>query len=133
EESILFALIRQAIETPEIDFYGLHFHIGSQLFTNETHLLAAQVALDLIKKIQDRFAYTVRELNYGGGFGVRYKESDARKPYAYFLDPLMALTEQFCLENDLVRPAIVIEPGRSIVAEAGITLHQIGSIKEVPG
>ena len=91
------------------------------------------MALDLIKKIQDRFAYTVRELNYGGGFGVRYKESDARKPYAYFLDPLMALTEQFCLENDLVRPAIVIEPGRSIVAEAGITLHQIGSIKEVPG
>src|SRR5699024_10937394 len=61
EESILFALIKQAIETPEIDFYGLHFHIGSQLFTNETHLLAAQVALDLIKKIQERFAYTVRE------------------------------------------------------------------------
>ena len=132
EESILFALIQKAIETPEIDFYGLHFHIGSQLFTNETHLLAAQVALDLVKKIQERFAYTIRELNYGGGFGARYKESDERKSYAYFLDPLMALTEQFCLENGLVRPAIVIEPGRSIVAEAGITLHQIGSIKEVP-
>lgn len=133
EESILFALIEQAIATPEINFYGLHFHIGSQLFTNETHLLAAQVALDLVKKIHERFDYTIRELNYGGGFGARYKEDDERKSYAYFLEPLMALTEQFCSDNDLVRPAIVIEPGRSIVAEAGITLHRIGSIKEVPG
>lgn len=133
EESILFALIEQAIATPEINFYGLHFHIGSQLFTNETHLLAAQVALDLVKKIHERFDYTIRELNYGGGFGARYKADDARKSYAYFLDPLMALTETFCLDNGLVRPVIVIEPGRSIVAEAGITLHRIGSIKEVPG
>lgn len=133
EESILFALIEQAIATPEINFYGLHFHIGSQLFTNETHLLAAQVALDLVKKIHERFDYTIRELNYGGGFGARYKEGDERQTYAYFLDPLMALTETYCAENGLVRPAIVIEPGRSIVAEAGITLHRIGSIKEVPG
>lgn len=133
EESILFGLIEQAIEAPEINFYGIHFHIGSQLFTNETHLLAAKVALDLVKKIHKRFDYTIRELNYGGGFGARYKAEDDRKPYTYFLDPLMALTEKFCAENNITRPAIVIEPGRSIVAEAGITLHQIGSIKEVPG
>lgn len=133
EETILLALIEQAIQTPEIEFYGLHFHIGSQLFTNETHLLAAQVALDLVKTIHERFDYSIRELNYGGGFGARYQASDERKSYAYFLDPLMALTESFCAKHGLVRPAIVIEPGRSIVAEAGITLHRVGSIKEVPG
>lgn len=133
EESILFGLIKEAIEAPEIDFYGLHFHIGSQLATNDTHLLAAETALNLVLKIKETFAYEIKELNYGGGFGVRYLPEDTRQPYRYFLDPLMSLTENFCQAHQLTRPTIVIEPGRSIVAEAGITLHQIGSIKEVPG
>lgn len=133
EESILFGLIKEAIEAPEIDFYGLHFHIGSQLSTNDTHLLAAKTALDLVLKIKEKFGYEIKELNYGGGFGVRYLAEDTRQAYRYFLEPLMSLTEKYCEDNQLTRPTIVIEPGRSIVAEAGITLHQIGSIKEVPG
>ncbi|MHC5268282.1 diaminopimelate decarboxylase [Enterococcus sp. LJL98] len=133
EEEILFSLINQAIEAPEIEFYGLHFHIGSQLATNDTHLLAAETALHLVLKIKEVFDYELKELNYGGGFGVRYLPEDTRQPYQYFLDPLMALTDSFCEKHQLTRPTIVIEPGRSIVAEAGITLHQIGSIKEVPG
>ncbi|MGO2629094.1 MAG: diaminopimelate decarboxylase family protein, partial [Enterococcus italicus] len=60
-------------------------------------------------------------------------KADVRQPYAYFLDPLMEATITFCEEHQLYRPTIVIEPGRSIVAEAGITLHTIGSIKQLPG
>ncbi|EOT45501.1 MULTISPECIES: diaminopimelate decarboxylase [Enterococcus] len=133
DESILLPLIQQAIEAPELDFYGIHFHIGSQLAENQTHLAAAQVALDLVKKIYDTFGYTVKELNYGGGFGVRYTTDDIRQPFAYFLDPLMEKTIAFCQEHKLYRPTIVIEPGRSIVAEAGISLHTIGAIKTLPG
>lgn len=133
EESVLFGLIQQAIEAPEIAFYGLHFHIGSQLSTNDTHLLAAETALNLVLKIKEKFAFDIRELNYGGGFGVRYLKEDIRQPYRYFLEPLMALTQKFCETHQLTRPTIVIEPGRSIIAEAGITLHRVGSIKEVPG
>ncbi|HPR80814.1 diaminopimelate decarboxylase [Enterococcus sp. DIV2402] len=133
DEEILFPVIEQAIHAPEINFYGIHFHIGSQLSDNSTHLAAARVALGLLLEIKKRFAYDVKELNYGGGFGVTYTKEDIRQPYSYFLDPLMELTEAFCQENDLVRPAIVIEPGRSVVAEAGISLHTIGAIKDLPG
>lgn len=132
DEEFLFPILQQAITMPEVDFYGIHFHIGSQLFDNTTHLKAAKVALELAVRIKEKFDYEIKELNYGGGFGVRYTQDDQRQPYAYFLDPLMALTEDFCEKNGLKRPAIAIEPGRSIVAEAGITLHTIGSIKTLP-
>lgn len=133
DEEVLFPQIEQAIKAPEIDFYGIHFHIGSQLADNQTHLAAARVALELVYQIKERFNYEVKELNYGGGFGVHYSEGDVRQPYAYFLDPLMAETIAYCESHQLYRPTIVIEPGRSIVAEAGISLHTIGSIKELPG
>lgn len=132
DEEFLFPILQQAITMPEVDFYGIHFHIGSQLFDNTTHLKAAKVALELAVRIKEKFDYEIKELNYGGGFGVRYTQDDQRQSYAYFLDPLMALTEDFCEKNGLKRPAIAIEPGRSIVAEAGITLHTIGSIKTLP-
>lgn len=133
EEDILFPLVQEAIEAPNLEFLGFHFHVGSQLSDNSAHLAAANVALRLALEVKQRFDYAVKELNYGGGFGVRYTENDVRKPYRYFLEPLMELTEAFCKEHQMPRPEIVIEPGRSIVAEAGITLHTIGSIKELPG
>lgn len=129
---ILFPQIEAALASEAVDLLGFHFHIGSQLADNSTHLAAAKVALHLALEVKKRYAYELRELNYGGGFGVEYVEGDVRQPYGYFLDPLMALTEAFCDEHQLTRPTIVIEPGRSIVAEAGITLHTIGSIKELP-
>lgn len=132
DRKILIPLIEKAVAAPEIEFYGIHFHIGSQLSDNTTHLKAAQIVLDLVKEIKDKLDFDIRELNYGGGFGVRYQPTDQRQPYHYFLDPLMALTMDYCRQHNLKRPAIVIEPGRSIVAEAGITLHTIGNIKTLP-
>jgi diaminopimelate decarboxylase len=131
-EDILFPLIKEAIEAPEIDFYGLHFHIGSQLSDNYSHITATEAALALMLEIQQRFDYSIKELNIGGGFGVRYTEKDIRQPYSYFLDPVMATIDTFCQGHQLERPTVVIEPGRSIVAEAGISLHRIGTIKTLP-
>ncbi|MST51272.1 diaminopimelate decarboxylase [Hornefia butyriciproducens] len=132
DDDILMPLIRQAIESPVLDFYGIHFHIGSQLFENEFHLEATQVALELVKKIKEKFGYDIREINVGGGFGATYTDEE-RKPYSYFLDPIMEKVTDYCGKNNLVKPAIAIEPGRSVVAEAGITLYTVGAIKEIPG
>jgi len=66
-------------------------------------------------------------------FGRRYTDADDKKPYAYFLDPMMAEIEEFSKRMDIKRPEIVIEPGRSIVGEAGITLYTIGTIKDIEG
>lgn len=133
DEAILFPQIQQAIETPEVNFLGFHFHVGSQLFDNQAHLAAVAIALDLVKMVKERFAYTVKELNFGGGFGVRYTDADQPKPFSYFTDPMMEKVLAFCEEENFPQPAVVIEPGRSIVAEAGISLHKIGAIKELPG
>ncbi|GCF93057.1 diaminopimelate decarboxylase [Enterococcus florum] len=131
-EEILFPLVKKAIQAKGIEFLGFHFHVGSQLFENEAHLGAVDIALDLMKEVRTRFDYAVSELNFGGGYGVQYTDKDVRQPYSYFLDPMMERVLNFCEREGFTQPAVVIEPGRSIVAEAGISLHTIGAIKELP-
>lgn len=133
DEGILFPQIKKAIDTPEVNFLGFHFHVGSQLFDNQAHLAAVGIALDLVKLVKERYDYVIEELNFGGGFGVRYTDADQPKPFSYFTDPMMKLVLAFCEKEKYPQPAVVIEPGRSIVAEAGISLHTIGAIKELPG
>jgi diaminopimelate decarboxylase len=91
------------------------------------------VALEIYRNVKERYGYTMEELNIGGGFGIRYVNSDEPKPYSYFMDPIMGAVQTFCDDFDLPVPIIVIEPGRSIVGEAGIMLYRVGSIKEIVG
>ena len=133
DDEVIFPAIEQAINSPHVNFMGFHFHVGSQLHDNESHLKALDVALKLIKDTKDKYDYVTPELNVGGGFGIKYTNADNKKPYAYFLDPMMEKIEQFSKELNIERPEIVIEPGRSIVGEAGITLYTVGTIKDIKG
>jgi len=133
DEEIIYPLIGKAIESPDVDFKGLHFHIGSQLFEARPYLEAVDRALEMILETYTRFAYSIEELVIGGGFGIRYTKEDERKPYSYYLDPVMHMVRNFCEEHGLVLPAVGIEPGRSIVGDAGVTLYTVGNIKQVPG
>lgn len=130
EEDVLYPQVKQAIDSPHINFMGFHFHVGSQLFDNGSHLQALEIMLEVVKNVKERFQYDVTELNLGGGFGVTYT-TEERKPAAYFLDPMMKRIDGFFAQLGVKRPAVVIEPGRSIVAEAGLTLYTVGSIKEI--
>lgn len=133
DDDVIFPAIEKAINSTYINFLGFHFHVGSQLHNNESHLKALKIALKLIKDTIDKYNYVTQELNVGGGFGIRYTDADDKKPYAYFLDPMMAEIEEFSKRMNIKRPEIVIEPGRSIVGEAGITLYTIGTIKDIEG
>jgi len=133
DDEVIFPAIEQAISSEYVDFLGFHFHVGSQLHNNESHLQALDIALKLIKDTKDKYNFVTPELNIGGGFGIKYTGSDDKKPYAYFLDPMMERIENFCKDLNITRPEIVIEPGRSIVGEAGITLYTIGTIKDIKG
>ena len=133
DEDVIFPAIEKAINSTYINFLGFHFHVGSQLHNNESHLKALNIALSLIKDTIDKYNYVTQELNIGGGFGIRYTDDDDKKPYAYFLDPMMKRIEEFSKDMNIKRPEIVIEPGRSIVGEAGITLYTIGTIKDIKG
>jgi diaminopimelate decarboxylase len=89
--------------------------------------------LKLIKETKDKYGYVTPEINIGGGFGINYTEADEKKPYSYFLDPMMKRIKEFSEELGITRPEVVIEPGRSIVGEAGITLYTVGTIKNIKG
>ncbi len=130
DEEVIMPATKAAIDSEYVDFYGFHFHVGSQLFDNGSHLEALEITLNLIKKVKDQYGYEVKELNVGGGFGVTYVNEE-RKPYNYFLEPIMERIIQFFQEEEMKQPSVVIEPGRSIVAEAGISLYKIGSIKDI--
>ncbi len=132
DDEVLQDQISRAIQSEYIDFKGLHFHIGSQLFDNGPYLQALDIILELTKKIREKFGVDVSEINFGGGFGIQYIDEE-RKSYSYFLDPMMEKMEKFCREEGMERPAVVIEPGRSIVGEAGISVYTIGQIKDIKG
>lgn len=133
DEDIFYKYIEKAINSQYINFLGLHFHIGSQLHDNKPYLIALETSLKLTKEIKDRYNYLITELNVGGGFGIKYISGDERKPYSYFIEPIMKRIKEFFTQNQLPIPTVVIEPGRSIVGEAGITLYTIGSIKTIKG
>lgn len=116
-----------------ITLKGFHFHVGSQLLNNESHLMAVDIMLNLIKKMKEEVGYDTLEFNLGGGFGIRYLDDTEKRDLSYFVDPMMNSIEKFCSDNSIKRPRIFIEPGRWVVGEAGITLYTIGSIKEIPG
>ena len=133
DDEIIFPAIKKAINSPYVNFLGLHFHVGSQLHTNESHLKALNAALKLVKDIREKYGYVVKEINVGGGYGIRYTDSDDKKPYSYFFDPIMDRIEELSKKINIPRPEVVVEPGRSVVGEAGITLYTIGTIKDIKG
>jgi len=132
DEDVLYPQVEKAINSEHVEFLGFHFHVGSQLFDNSAHLQATDIVLGHVKEVKARFGFEVKEINLGGGFGVTYT-TEERKAFSYFIDPMMEKIKAFCEENSFVMPAVVIEPGRSIVAEAGISLYTIGSIKDIKG
>jgi diaminopimelate decarboxylase len=133
DKDIIFPAIKRVKTAKHVKFMGFHFHIGSQLFENESHLKALKVILNLAKDVKTELNIDIEDLNIGGGFGINYTEADDRKPYSFFLDPIMEEVIKFTEANNMKRPKVVIEPGRSIVGESGMTLYTVGSIKDIPG
>ncbi len=130
DDDVFYPQVEQALAAEHINFLGFHFHLGSQIHDNASYIQALDILLNRVTEVRNRYGFTVKELNLGGGFGARYTNEDT-KPFSYFLDPLMARIESYFESISEPRPAIVIEPGRSIVAEAGMTLYTVGSIKDI--
>lgn len=124
--------INTAIDSDRICFKGIHCHIGSQIFAVESFENAARVMVGIMKKIKDETGYEVEELDIGGGFGVRYAEEHKPAPFSEYMKKVSVVIKEECEKSGLKTPFVIIEPGRSIVAEAGITLYTVGAIKTIP-
>ena len=132
DEDVLYPAVKRAMDAPHVDFLGFHFHIGSQLFDRVPYIQATEAMLDVVGQVRERFGVTVSELNLGGGFGITYTDEE-RKPFRYYLDPMLERIGARFDQWKEPRPAVVIEPGRSIVGDAGMTLYTVGEIKEIKG
>ncbi|MGN1416542.1 MAG: diaminopimelate decarboxylase [Oscillospiraceae bacterium] len=127
-----FEAVKEAIALPHIELVGLHCHIGSQILDIDPFECAAEVMLHFIGKIKKELGYEIRDLNLGGGFGIKYTEGDNPVPYDSYMEKVSEKVKAVCAEEDIKLPFILIEPGRSVVAPAGITLYTVGGIKHIP-
>lgn len=112
---------------------GIHCHIGSQIFDFEPFELAARVMLDFTVEIKDKLGIEIDELNLGGGYGIKYLPGQNPIQYDRYIKSISSVVKGVCRERGIKQPFIIIEPGRSIVASAGITLYKVGSIKDIKG
>jgi len=126
-----YLFTQKALSFSNIELCGFHCHIGSQIFESDPFATAAEVMLSFIMDIKEKYNYYPEYLNLGGGFGVRYVESDPEISYREKIketaDNVNALFGKYNLEI----PKILMEPGRSLVADAGMTLYTVGSVKEI--
>ena len=125
-------IVKRAIAAKNIDLAGLHCHIGSQIFDIEPFSDAADIMVRFIADIKKECGYIIRELNLGGGLGVKYTEYDSEIDYADAIAKIAKVVTDFCKKNDVDMPKVIIEPGRSLVAAAGATLYTVGSVKNIP-
>lgn len=133
ENNLADRAVEEVLASPYINLKGFHCHIGSQVFIDEPYLLAAELMVGFIKKVVDHYGFQAEELNVGGGFGIKYTEQDSPEEPAVILKSLSTKILELVRTMGLKKPTLYIEPGRSIVGEAGITIYKIGAIKDIPG
>ncbi|WAM34408.1 diaminopimelate decarboxylase [Caldicellulosiruptor morganii] len=132
ENGEAFSMVKRILTEEHLNLVGLHCHIGSQIFETAPFKLAARVMLEFILKIKKELGYDIHILDLGGGFGIKYTAFDQPPQIEKFIEAIAEEVEEFCQQKGIKKPFIVLEPGRSIVGEAGITLYTIGGIKEIP-
>lgn len=127
-----FDAVKEALSCENIELSGLHCHIGSQIFDIDPFEEAARVMLRFIADVKNKLGFEIKELNLGGGFGIKYLEEHDPVPFEVYMERVSEVVNEECEKLGIIKPFIFIEPGRSIVASAGITLYEAGSRKEIP-
>ena len=117
----------------QMELIGLHAHIGSQILETEGFNLEVEKLMQLVQEWKQKYDYQPQVLNLGGGFGIRYTAKDRVIGLGTFVEQIIASVRTLAEQYQLNVPAIWVEPGRSIVGEAGYSLYTVGSRKDVPG
>ena len=123
----------QALGLPGVELAGYHCHVGSQVFEEDVFQRTCDIMLEFMARMRQRHGFVARELNLGGGYGVPYVEADGQVDIGSRIDEVAAHLKQLVQALDYPMPKVLMEPGRSIVADAGMTLYRAGTIKRIPG
>ena len=114
------------------DFCGIHCHIGSQIFEEAPFKVLCKHFVDFAVDFRNKTGIAIKDFNFGGGYGVWYKNGDNPCELENYIKTIAETLNALCEEVDFPLPHVTIEPGRSIVGEAGVTLYTVGGVKEIP-
>ena len=126
-------LVLVALKQANIELVGYHCHIGSQIFEHTPFVDAARIMIEFVGKMAKEHNYLAEFLNLGGGMGVPYVEANEKINYTKNIAVIGELIGKACQTYGIEVPKILMEPGRSIVADSGITLYTVGASKNIPG
>ncbi len=125
-------IIKYADSLKYVKTVGLHCHIGSQIFELEPFEAAAEIMMNFIGDMKDKYGIELDELDLGGGFGIKYISSDRPVEYERYMKAVSAVISRTAAIRGVKVPFVLLEPGRSIVASAGLTVYRVGAVKEIP-
>lgn len=128
-----FKCIKDALDTPHVRLVGIHMHIGSQIFSLTSFKEAIRIMIELMGRVKDEYDYLIEELDVGGGLGIAYTTEDRPSTIDEFADVVTNSVKEYCELYDVPNPHLLCEPGRSLVANAGVTLYTVGILKTLPG
>jgi len=123
--------VKVALSLENIEVCGLHCHVGSMVFEEDVYQRTSDIMLGFMNEIRAKFGVALEELNLGGGYGVKYIEESNNAYIGDKIEELAAYIKDVCSKLDFPMPTIIMEPGRSIVADAGMTLYTVSSIKRI--
>ncbi|MBQ5599415.1 MAG: diaminopimelate decarboxylase [Lachnospiraceae bacterium] len=126
-------IVKFTLEQPHVELMGFHCHVGSQVFEEDIFERAAVVMLEFIAEMKEKLGFTAPMLDLGGGYGVRYVDTDPYLDIETKVADVAAAIKEACARLGIDVPEIHMEPGRSIVADAGMTLYTVGTVKKIPG
>ncbi len=124
---------QRAMELPHLELVGVHCHVGSQIFALECFERAAEVMLGFMAEVREATGLELAELNLGGGLGIQYTHEDTPPSLDHLAEVICGAVATGAEKHGLPVPRLMLEPGRSIVGEAGTTLYRVGVVKHIPG
>lgn len=124
--------VKEAMRNESLELVGIHCHIGSQIFETEPFAHAAETMVQFLADIKKETGFELRELNLGGGFGIKYSKNDNPPDFSEYMGRISATVVKKSASLGIKTPFILIEPGRSIVGAEGLTLYTVGAVKKIP-
>jgi diaminopimelate decarboxylase len=125
--------VASAMSMNELNLLGLHFHIGSGIFEVEPYQQAIDIILGFAAEMKQNNNFELRELSVGGGFAIQYVVSSPAPPISAYAQAIASSVSGRCQDLKLALPRLIIEPGRSVVGQAGVALYTAGVVKDIPG
>ncbi len=126
-------ITKKALSAVNIELSGFHCHVGSQVFDSEVYISASGVMLDFCAFIFGKYGYMAKELDIGGGYGVRYTAEQPEIDIEKNIKEVGVFMKGRAEKLGISLPVIIFEPGRSIVADAGLTVYTVGTVKRITG